>query len=86
MTREEYLKEIDSVSSFDKEAVLKIVQIAKLYIKSLEELNKHLEHTNTCGTCKYWYDKSCSNNDGIAYNGTNAVYEDDYCKDYEAKQ
>ena len=43
MTRDEYLKEIDNVSSFDKEAVLKIVQIAKLYIKSLEEQTQGLQ-------------------------------------------
>lgn len=40
---------------------------------------------NTCGSCKYWYKKSCMNNDGIAYGTPNAVYEYDYCKDYESK-
>ena len=43
-------------------------------------------HPKTCGNCKYWHEKSCMNNDGIAYCAPNAVYEDDYCKDYEAIQ
>lgn len=50
-----------------------------------EIVNYELKTKSCCETCKHWYEKSCMNLDGIAYGGTNAVYEDDYCKDYEEK-
>lgn len=63
-----------------------MVEMQSQKISQLQARIKELEEPKTCATCKYWYEKSCSNNDGIAYNGTNAVYEYDYCKDYEQKQ
>lgn len=59
--------------------------IIKTYIESLESRIAKLEAHKTCESCKYWCGKSCMNMDGIAYGGTNAVYEDDYCKDHEEK-
>lgn len=73
------------IKSF-KEQIQGLQSLLDLKQQEISVLESKVGEVKTCGTCKYWYEKSCSNNDGIAYNGTNAVYEDDYCKDYEAKQ
>lgn len=52
------------------------------YKKRIEEL----EAPKTCETCKH-YDGSyeCNNANSIAWETSNRVYPDDYCKDYEPK-
>lgn len=92
MNREEYLKEIDNVSSFDKEAVLKIVQIAKVYIKSLEQQNtalqariKDLEEL-PCDGCMHEQSKYFNPCDGcIRYMYYKDLYDDSPRIPYQTK-
>lgn len=46
----------------------------------------HALSDRTCDTCKH-YDGShkCNNENSIAYETSNRVYGDDFCKDYEPK-
>lgn len=53
-----------------------------IYEEAIAELETH----DNCGSCKWYLDKRCKNPFGIAFNGDNAVYKDDYCSDYEAKE
>ena len=47
---------------------------------------KELESPRTCEGCKWHKGKQCMNLNSIAFNGDNAVYNDDYCNDYEPKK
>lgn len=44
-----------------------------------------LDSIGSCGECKYYANKTCYNEDSISFGGSNAVYEDDYCKDFTRK-
>ena len=39
----------------------------------------------TCERCKHYEEKQCTNENSIAFGGINAVYEDDFCNDFEPK-
>ena len=50
-------------------------------IAELEEAMK----PKTCYWCKHYEEKQCTNENSIAFGGINAVYEDDFCNDFEPK-
>lgn len=54
------------------------------HIKSLKAQLANTEQL-TCESCGWYDEKRCMNPNGIAYNGDNAVYTDDYCKDHTPK-
>ena len=84
MTRKEALDRsyrAETANSFVSQRIL----INEIY-DSFEQRIAELEAPKTCETC-YWYDGShnCNNENSIAWETSNRVYPDDYCKDYEPK-
>lgn len=81
MTRDEALEEL---LNCENEYGLNPSDVYAVVSKIYDELEA-LQARNTCEGCKWYEPKRCMNTNSIAYNGDNAVYEDDFCKDYEQK-
>ena len=76
------LKEIENLSGWVKiGAELPSDEELSGAIKELEEAMK----PKTCYWCKHYEEKQCTNENSIAFGGINAVYEDDFCNDFEPK-
>ena len=81
---------IEAIYSAINENVSRWMQMAADEVREyeLEALQEQLSTNDLqlgCNGCKWYEPKRCMNMNSIAYNGDNAVYENDFCRDYEPK-